>query len=188
MHTKRRRTTNLKKLPMSKEAYLIQKTPERESLKPASRFATSLAFGWVHHMKKWVEEKKWVKNKWLEKWVEELGEEMKWRSGGRKGVQQQATWLLWIWGCLVKSNDAFFSAEEKNYINIFIIIIIILITMTCNRMDFFETKPNWMITVGLLLFLWPDFTTKIGWFWVFQPSGIRLNAIFCWSKFALCRI
>jgi hypothetical protein len=45
MHTKRRRTTNLKKLPMSKEAYLIQKTPERESLKPASRFATSLAFG-----------------------------------------------------------------------------------------------------------------------------------------------
>jgi len=58
MHTKRRRRrANLKKLPMSKEAYLIQKTPERgESLKPASRFATSLAFGSVHHMKKWVEE------------------------------------------------------------------------------------------------------------------------------------
>jgi hypothetical protein len=67
--------------------------------------------------KKWSEEKKWVKNKWLERWVkewvEELGEEMKWRSGGRKGVQQQATWLLWIWGCLVKSNDAFFLLKRR---------------------------------------------------------------------------
>jgi hypothetical protein len=86
----------------------------------------------VHHMKKWVEEKKWVKNKWLgkwveekkwvknkwlgkwvKKWVEELGEEMKWRSGGTKGGQQQATWLLWTWGCLVKSNDAFFLLKRR---------------------------------------------------------------------------
>jgi hypothetical protein len=72
MHTtrrrrrRRRRRANLKKLPMSKEAYLILKTPERESLKPASRFATSLAFGSVHHMKKWVEKKKWSEEK---KWV-----------------------------------------------------------------------------------------------------------------------